>query len=332
MLSYKVELKVLSAVHIGAGNNFDISKTDYIKLPNQNKLILIDEKRLFALLCEKGFEEAYFSFIENAKGNESNLYGFLCNQCRFSEKEINEIITKIKKYELDFDGNKFYGIKSFVKDKSTGKAYIPASSIKGLISTAVYACLKLKETENIKEKLKKYMRSISISDSSLIDFENLFVGSIVYVSPRKAKLLNQYYEMLKPETVATFILTIKDKEVEFVEGIIKILKWYNSSYEKYYSSSFSCNSVKCVAPEENAIKCFLGAKTGFPTKTYYYQADPQNAPKTIASILDKQFRRLEGKHKNTLGKSPSCIKCISLGNQIIENGAIQLKFEQIKGV
>lgn len=332
MLSYKVELKVLSAVHIGAGNNFDILKTDYIKLPNQTKLILIDEKRLFALLCERGLAEEYYNFIENAKGSESSLYNFLVNQCKFSEKEINEIITEIEKYKLDFNEGRFYGIKSFVKDKSTGQAYIPASSIKGLISTAVYAYLKSKKDENIKEELKKIMKHILISDSSLINSENLFVGSVVYVSPRKAKVLNQYYEMLKPGTVATFILTIQDKDVKFVESIQKILKAYTLSYERFYASSFNCNGVRLAVPEENAIKCFLGAKTGFPTKTYYYQVDPKNAPQTISSILDRQFRRLEGKHKNALGKSPSCIKCINLNNQNIENGAIQLKFKQVEGV
>lgn len=331
MVNYKIELKVLSAVHIGQGSNNDISKYDYIKIPNQNKIIIIDERKLFSILLKKGFEEEYFEFVENARGEKSNLYYFLRNTLQLSEFEYKKIIEEIKKYELEFSEDKFYPIKTFVKDKNSGKAYIPASSLKGIISTAFLCKLKI-DDNNKTDELKKIMSKISISDSSLIDLENLFVSKVFYASPNKRipKSLNQYYEMLKPGTTASFILSIKEAQDEknIIENIKKYLREFNSKYEKYYSESFK-DTIRIVKNEENTTKSYLGAKTGFPTKTYYYQVDQNTAPEKIAKVLDKKFKIHKGKHINVKGKSPSCIKCVNIRNEYVENGVIQLKITEL---
>lgn len=330
MVNYKIELKVLSAVHIGQGSNYDISKYDYIKIPNQNKIIIIDERKLFSILSKKGFEEKYFEFVGNARGEKSNLYNFLKNELKLNENEYQKIVNEIKKYELEFKEDKFYPIKTFVKDKKSGKAYIPSSSLKGIISTAFLCKLKIDNNDN-PDALKKIMSKISISDSSLIDFKNIFVSKVFYASPNKKipKSLNQYYEMLKPGTKTSFILSIKDSydEKNTIEDIKKYLRVCNSRYEKYYSESFK-DTVKIMKNEENTIKSYLGAKTGFPTKTFYYQVYP-DAPKRVAEILDKYFSKLRGKHINVKGKSPSCIKCVNIMNEYVENGAIQLKITEL---
>lgn len=335
MKNYKVELKVLSAIHIGSGSYFDISKCDYIRLPNQNKIIIIDEKKLFSILCDMCLEEQYFMFIENPNIKKNNLYDFLMSQRGFSNGVCMKLIEEVKKYELDFYEDKFYGIKTFVKDKMSGKVYIPGSTIKGMISTALLTNEILKNINTpddlklAQEQTKKIMSKISISDSSLIDLDNLFVSKVIYTSPRNCKSLNQYYEMLKPGTTTSFNLTININDEGIIQKIKNILNNYCLRYEKFYAESFS-NSIRITKPEENAVKCYIGAKTGFPTKTFYYQKYQQTAPQKVAKILDSAFKKLAGKHINIKGKSPSCIKCVKINDEIVENGAVQLKFEQLR--
>lgn len=346
MASYKVELTVLSSVHIGAGAETDIIKCDYIKRPNEDKITIINEKELFAYLEGMKLGELYVDFVE---GNRGDLYTFLTQNCRLNVSVCNNLINKVKKYEIDCYANNFRNIKAFIKDKITGKPYIPGSSIKGMLATAIQAYKEKNhrletyttwesynsKPYNVKDELKEIMRTVSVSDSSLIDLDNLYVTDIRYAHPSKVikSKIPQYYEMLYENTTVTFNLNLQDESVISINEIKEMLKDYCNAYEKYYANVFSFNNptMEIVNADKDAIKCYLGAKTGFPTKSTYYQVNPITAPEEIISILDKAFKARKGKHFNEKGKSPACLKCVEFNtNEYLENGAIQLKFRKME--
>lgn len=136
---YKLKIHTLAPVHIGNGEK--INKKEYIYLPNRNRVIVPDIERMYQDLRKRSLEKEYM----NNMMKESR---FGLGQWLRSKGYREGDYQKWERYELDA-GDVFQGgpaaanarhneINCCIKD-AYGFPYVPGSSIKGMIRTALLA-------------------------------------------------------------------------------------------------------------------------------------------------------------------------------------------------
>lgn len=142
---FDFKLKILSPVFIGSGK--ELNKKEYAFIPQSKRAVIPDLEKFTAFLDKKGILQDYINFM---LGPEGDLYAWL-KSVKVQEGDFAEFAS----YELsggdalDEEHSKIE-LRQFIKD-NFGRPYIPGSSLKGAIRTAIL-CKKLKEnkTENRK--------------------------------------------------------------------------------------------------------------------------------------------------------------------------------------
>lgn len=140
---YRVTITALSPIHIGMGQM--IGKKEYIYLERSNKVIIPDIQKLYSAVRRKGLERQFqqymFSFGKNNKGDVS--LGEWLKRQGYSNLDYKDWAL----YQLDAGDaliknnggrEKTKRIHAFIKD-AYGKPYVPGSSIKGMLRTALLA-------------------------------------------------------------------------------------------------------------------------------------------------------------------------------------------------
>lgn len=143
--NYLFRITAISPIHIGSGDK--IGKKEYIYNPKERTVLIPDLKKMLEILSKKGKEKEYIIYMSDNKGYP--LGSFLKeNGFTFSDYE------KWKAYEMEGGeilskkgSNVLENISCFVKDPY-GHPYIPGSTIKGIIRTALLIYEYLKNPEN----------------------------------------------------------------------------------------------------------------------------------------------------------------------------------------
>ena len=143
--TYKIKLITISPVFIGGGEK--LSSLDYLYDFNKGELKLIDEQKFSKFLQKNNLLDNFINYILNNKFIK--LFEWA--------KTVNLDLTKYdifkKSYKYSKSDNKVRNdINLFIKN-NLGHAYIPGSSIKGVIRTAILQ-KKLNENPEIKNKYK----------------------------------------------------------------------------------------------------------------------------------------------------------------------------------
>lgn len=133
---YKVKLHVLSPVHIGSGTK--IGKKEYIYMPWNHQVIIPDIQKMYAELQKKHLEKEFETYMLDTRTKGLALGKWLSTH-KFQSKDYD----KWTLYQMDA-GEAFANresappkeIDTFVKD-AYGMPYVPGSSIKGMIRTAL---------------------------------------------------------------------------------------------------------------------------------------------------------------------------------------------------
>lgn len=149
-----IKIKTLTSVHIGNGN-FLQENTDFVIISQENKnkeLYILDDKKI---LDKVGVENLDNWILTIEKGG--NTYDFVNRHCqqRVLPKEIS-------KRSMVLYGQKGGTLKEHIRD-GMGKIYIPGSSLKGAIRTAVLSSLM--QEENINNFKQTIINSRNISAS-----------------------------------------------------------------------------------------------------------------------------------------------------------------------
>ncbi len=109
-----MEIEILTPVHVGSGNRLLMNLDFVVK---GNRVVVLDTPKLFGYLIEKGYDAVEIAKIE-----------------------LKELIEEIDVEEFKKDVLPFTGVvRSEILEhiKTGGKPYIPGSSIKGAIRTAI---------------------------------------------------------------------------------------------------------------------------------------------------------------------------------------------------
>lgn len=180
--TYKIKLTTLSPVFIGGGENCCLNKTQYVFNPIEKKVYIIDEKKWANFLIEKDLIQKFSKYIID-KGTRANIYQWI------KDTKININYKSFSKYSIEATDLK-NDIHGFIKNHESNP-YIPGSSIKGAIRTAilfkkikdnknVYAsvwedlkkALDLKSKENINDSLNKIILKIEENEFYKLKYEN----------------------------------------------------------------------------------------------------------------------------------------------------------------
>ena len=148
LLSYDVTLTVQAPLFIGSGEK--IGKKEYIYLPRENKVIMLDINKLADFLVRKGLLLKYEKFLLDTQ--QKNIANFFYDN-NIKPQEYQSFMA----YSIDGAGEAIQKenlreVYLFTKD-GQGMPYIPGSSLKGAFRTAILTTLlwrKSKQSENNK--------------------------------------------------------------------------------------------------------------------------------------------------------------------------------------
>ncbi|MCQ2275716.1 MAG: type III-A CRISPR-associated RAMP protein Csm5 [Bacteroidales bacterium] len=141
----RIKIETLTSVHIGSGENLQYG-SDFVKGQNANGKIfgLIDAQKIMSLIGEEHISN-WVAAIERKESSEEIVKQFAPN---------SDIEDYSKRVILDWsDGARTSDtLKEFIHD-GMGKPYIPGSSIKGAIRTAIVASLAA-QRHNLESKIQ----------------------------------------------------------------------------------------------------------------------------------------------------------------------------------
>lgn len=175
--TYKLKIKVISPIYIGSGDV--CSRCDYINIPEEKKIYLLDKKKWIDFLVKS---KLYDSFISNITQYGSNLdiYRWLKINYRFiNEKKLPEFISSMSEVIFDIthiNGFKNHNIYSFIKNANR-EPYIPGSSIKGALVTALLSQI----LQNNTKKSIQYLNEIysMLEESKISNKANKINSNII---------------------------------------------------------------------------------------------------------------------------------------------------------
>ncbi|NTV07432.1 MAG: type III-A CRISPR-associated RAMP protein Csm5 [Chlorobium limicola] len=237
MTSHTIKLTTLSPLHIGAGDEHILSPySDYVQ--RGDMLIYIDTEKLQdAMQGDKALVDAFVNGMRQFENNRStfSLEQFITSTLG---QEIDDFAAHVVKIEGDC---KKAHIHRFIS--TAGKPFIPGSSLKGAIRTAVLVDWLLNRKagepifnqirENVNKRDRRSLkemnpeqacfgtisrdvfRNLRISDSVFIDASNLIVDGMKRValpSEKKKKQqqssIPQWSEVIGPSFETTFSLSM----------------------------------------------------------------------------------------------------------------------------
>lgn len=271
---YKCTGKILSPLHIGTGK--DVTPLDYFI--KDNRIVLYNFQKL--LREDTDFAEKFLNLTEKQNPRLLFLKDILSSKQK-SNKDYCLYTGEVSKYlkrDLEFEMNKGNkaNIWEFIKD-SRYKPYIPGSSIKGAIRTAI-AYYILKKDKDLKNQLtqklwnestnvinalifQRYnldakediLRTLSVSDASMNKDDVLSIECAKRLSskpnlpnkPNPAKFKN-YHECVKPKSTFSFSISFFPELIKAKPEWQKILLKYKIDKQSIinYCREFTDDLIK----------------------------------------------------------------------------------------
>ena len=152
--SQMLAFQLLTPLHVGSHTD---KYTSFEYIIYQGKLYFVDENKLFVFLKGKNLLSKYVSEI-NREGPNFRIYNFLRENLGNIESNLVEDISRYKAI-VETDKN-FLEFRPLIRD-GWGVPYIPGSTIKGLIRTAIlYKVLKTLKDKDLKKFEKEIVEPI----------------------------------------------------------------------------------------------------------------------------------------------------------------------------
>lgn len=354
---YKIELETIGPVHIGSGET--IKKKEWLLDRQNSKATVIDTGRLFVFLKNHRLLDEFEKFF---LGNSGNLQIWLKEHGIFA-KDYREF----EKYTLDTSGvdlndRQIRDIALCTKD-AYGMPYIPGSSLKGALRTAILA-KKIKETHyrnpEIKEQIYSYkgnrkrflsnqsrhlnqeifytggfdqknpknivndiMRGIRVSDSKPLDCGALTLCQKVDVNTRGKET---DLPILRECIRPGCTITT---EFTIDTGITDISCEYIRQAIQEFLADYNEMFLKFFADETlyegNII--YLGGGVGFASKTVTNQllAGEPNRVRYVGAIIDNGKRQ----HSGNRDVNPHIVKLTEYDRKLIQMGACSIEFAPV---
>lgn len=337
---YRVDLTVLSPLFIGNGE--ELSQKEYLVTQDGKRCIIPSMGLLIDLLAEKGYMDAFEQFaaqISSPNARARTLTQFLMDQrIPVSEKEPWVLYSM----PADFPGGG-NTLKKCIKYPN-GRAYIPGSTIKGAIRTALIA--QMMDTDTSEKLLRRVetafnlardrwpgeeenvlrilhcddrhpydavndlLKGLEISDSAPFSENALIVcQKFDERDDGKENVMPLYRECIRPGEKTSFYITI-DKAVTSVLSKEKIISALNNVYRVLteYDRQFDLSFDGVSDPEFNGMTpVVIGGGVGFQSKSLIYHASKKanmDGRMIAQSALQKLFPEPTNGRKKGYYKPP----------------------------
>ena len=234
----KVKIETLTGIHIGSGVVYQ-KGSDFVRgktADNEDIIVIVDPKKVMHLIGEEHID-AWVNAIQRGRPTDE-----VVKQYAPSAKVTNYALREISLWSREITPT----LKEFIHD-GRGKPYIPGSSIKGAIRTAVLAC----ESINVNDKENKLLDrrgnlSAKAIESNVFGYDPnhdimrfLQIGDAVFGKEYEAavRMVNinererhsywdeskpQLIEILVPEDEATFDLKINKSQYELAKDSLGV--------------------------------------------------------------------------------------------------------------
>jgi len=326
--SYEIILIAKSPVFIGSGMEY--SKKEYYYDRARGKVHIINIPAMLSMLYKKDLIDDYEDYILNSN---YDLCRFFCI-IKITENELNEITEYTANIGDALVPDKpLAGIKQFIRDKN-GKPYIPGSSLKGCLRTAIlwkmitedkskfdieqdskmieksYLNILQLNTEKWTNEVNDIMRGIIISDSETINPDRIILTKKVDLSVNgKPCDVNIIREAIAPGTSIRFTMTIDCSVGSYID--INYIKNAISEYGSYYYNTFLKSfRLPTDSVQESFENCLvLGGGSGYFGKNIVYPPyNKQEAVRIVSKIMAENAKDHFHEMDTSLGISPRKLK------------------------
>ncbi len=287
--TFTAEMTVMSPMFIGSGE--ELNKTKYYFNQKDMTVKIVDDKKLRQFLAKNNLFESFQQHLMD-NGNKGNIFRWLLdNKIDIKSTDLWKYTLEAKNLRKKDEKKDTYvqlnKIKTFVKN-ANGKPYIPGSSLKGAIRTALlYLELvenkekysenwsrisRLRDGKEIKKSLEKEInlieedvfgktqnslfKALIVSDSIGLDYSNLYIGQRADFPIHKDKIsiMPIQYEFLSTGSKLSFTVTI-DKNLDnnnyfSKERIKKALDGYAKLQNKLYDEFAYKDNDSVYMPDE----------------------------------------------------------------------------------
>ena len=342
--SFTMTLKTIGPVFVGNGKKY--GKKDYLFAPATGKVTILDQHKLFSVLVEKGLVDEYERYI---LASDQYLSQFLRSTCGLGNGEIQSIARYTVQAGDALDQNhSLREIDCFIRG-ADGSAYVPGSSLKGAIRTALLNNILKDQTpartnqtlreadyfltlgcvSNTSNAVNSVMRGIQVSDSEPIpDGRFVLARKMDILMDGTVKKLPVCRECIAPGTVLTFRLTL-DRTI-LGEGltereILKAIASFMELQRNQYAAAFQLPSGAMKLPRGSYL--LLGGGTGYLSKTatYSYYGEQGGLEKAVDCLSrTKAFQRHHHERDIDRGLSPRTAKYTRCGGALVPFGLCEV--------
>ena len=356
--TYDLTLTVKAPLFIGSGKKYVKKEYVYLKpeltRSSTPRVMLLDENRFFHFLVDRGLVDQYETFI---LGSQTDCFRFLSSDCHLTMREIQALsrCTIDVADALDED-HSLKEIHAFIRDAS-GRAYVPGSSVKGALRTAILTDIVLNEParhslpdtrrgfpesdylNTLKLKKDKFgniennavndiLRGLYISDSMPVDDSAMMLaGKIDADIHGRTHQINLCRECLKPGTVLHFKLTLDQSVIKnriTADSLMKSIQAFDDFYADAWVNSFTAPNRAAELSYDNCL--VLGGGSGYTAKTLTYPyLDETAGVREVANILDRAFRSHRHSEDIRLGISPRTAKYAQFQRMLYPYGLCEVK-------
>ena len=358
--TYQIHLKTVGPVFIGSGEI--LRKSQWILNFRNKTATIIDPRKFFDFLSKEDRLLQYEEYIMQIKPEP--LFKWIEHQ-KFSDVQIRQFTA----YTLDTTGfdtknQRVNDMQLCMKDPY-GNPYIPGSSLKGALRTALLA-KKIKEqgysSSSIIEEIRDYrgnpkrflqresqelksamfhtkgrterksdmvndmMSGIRISDSNAVSTEFLTLCQKLDENiDSRISDLPLIRECIKPNVEFQFELSIDETETDITKDYIADAI---NEFLADYNRMFLSHFKSEVLYSENIL--YLGGGVGFPAKTVLNRLLDTNPHRVdlVAKTIDNTLpMKMKRHHKDKhLGVSPSVVKLTETEGEYYQMGPCRIEF------
>jgi len=355
--TYDLKLTVRSPLFVG--NGAVIKKTGYVLNPAASRVLVLDTDKLLHYIVEKGLADRYESFVLSG---QTNISAFLTKECGLSR----EAVEQLGLYQVNVAGalDNYHSLKEIRQITRTKdhQVYIPGSSLKGALRTALLFGPVLKSNPRPNEHLFKdykfnegkytntlrytrdfqkkavgevasVLQGIRISDSAPISNRRIVLASKVDADPNgDINSLNVVWECIAPGTEIHFQMTLDHAVLDrcrFHDGwginVDTILQSI-CDFEAYYQKQYMPHFTKPAGYVDVDHPCILrlGGNTGYFAKSLAYPYWKEQALTEVSNYMMHSFPRHLHQYDIEDGISPHMVNYAQYNGELYPMGICEV--------
>lgn len=311
---HDVTITTVGPLFIGDGRQR--ASHEWLRVDNDEKLILLDENRFFRWLANEGLGEAWQTYLQQNKPDATAF---------FAEGNRWQVIPKLCRAKLNivYSARPVESIRTFIRN-GRGEAYLAGSTIKGCIATALYVW-RLNELsqqtrrqlmENVRQSVAQHasmpqsvttqifhqlfmnhldkddpvnhiLRGWSFDDSEPIADEQMCLVKRYDEGPIGRSEQPEWREVVAPGTVIKTKLSLDMVMMSRAKMMLSMLNealqnWQLLQERVYYDRI----RVKNRAPiDRRALYIYLGGGVGFVNKSILYALFDVEEARTLSNAI-----------------------------------------------